>query len=281
MDRNLDTYSLREVAAGYARESHLQLPEESILRLILPKLPTARMLDLGVGGGRTTLHFAKWIREYVGADYSPSMILECQRRFSGYPNHISFRVCDARSMEIFETNYFDFILFSFNGIDSVTHEDRLKILKEIRRVGKPGGYFCFSSHNLNWCANYFDWRRMLSLNPKVTARAARRLVRRFFFNRGLRADDVRQAPYVLFNDGAHRNLRHYYIRPLEQLAQLEADFTEVRVLREELVLALPDAHAHGRLHVAPGGEASCALARDLRAARDDRVRKILCKHRRL
>src|SRR5438477_13063427 len=103
MDRNLDTYSLREVAAGYARESHLQLPEESILRLILPKLPTARMLDLGVGGGRTTLHFAKWIREYVGADYSPSMILECQRRFSGYPNHISFRVCDARSMEIFET----------------------------------------------------------------------------------------------------------------------------------------------------------------------------------
>jgi ubiquinone/menaquinone biosynthesis C-methylase UbiE len=229
MDQNQATYSLPQIAASYARESHLQAPEETILRLMLPGLTTARMLDLGVGGGRTTLHFAKWVREYVGADYSPSMIAQCQRRFSGYPNYLSFRVCDARSMGMFETGLFDFTLFSFNGIDYVTHEDRLRILKEIRRVGKPGGHFCFSSHNLNWCANFFEWRRMISLNPKFTVRAVKRLVRRFFLNRGLRAAAVKHSPYILFNDGAHRNLRTYYIRPLEQLAQLQADFTGVRV----------------------------------------------------
>ena len=229
MDQNQDTYSLAQVAAGYARESNLQPPEETILRLMLPRLATATMLDLGVGGGRTTLHFAKWVREYVGADYSPIMIEQCQKRFSGYPGHLSFQVCDARSMDLFEGGSFDFILFSFNGIDYVTHEERLMVLKEIRRVGKPGGYFCFSSHNLNWCANFFDWRRIISFNPKLALQSAKRLRRRFFFNRGLHAAAVKQSPYILFNDGAHGNLRTYYVRPLEQLAQLQSDFTDVRV----------------------------------------------------
>src|SRR5262249_12955489 len=162
--------------------SHLQPPEETILRLLLPGLATARMLDLGVGGGRTTLHFAKWVHEYVGADYSPSMITACQKRFSGYPAHISFQVCDARALGLFESASFDFVLFSFNGLDYVGHDDRLKILQEIRRVGNPGGHFCFSSHNLNWCAQFFEWRRMLSLNPTIAARAAKRLLRRYLYN---------------------------------------------------------------------------------------------------
>ena len=51
----------------------------------------------------------------------------------------------------------------------------------------------------------------------------------------------------------------------------ELDLTEERVLREDVALALADADAHGRLHVAARGEATRALARDLRVARDDRV----------
>src|SRR5205809_745633 len=120
---NQYVYHRSKVAAQYSQQSYLEPSEEIILHLLLPDLPNARMLDLGVGGGRTTLHFAKWAKEYVGADYSPSMIAQCQRRFSGYPAHLSFRVCDARSMGMFETGSFDFTLFSFNGIDSVSHED--------------------------------------------------------------------------------------------------------------------------------------------------------------
>ena len=45
----------------------------------------------------------------------------------------------------------------------------LKILKEVALVGKPGGSFCFSSHNLNWCANLFELRRMISLDPKLVS----------------------------------------------------------------------------------------------------------------
>jgi len=55
----------RRLLLFYARYSNLQPPEETILHLMLPSLPTARMLDLGVGGGRTTVHFANRVREYV------------------------------------------------------------------------------------------------------------------------------------------------------------------------------------------------------------------------
>ena len=39
------------------------------------------------------------------------------------------------------------MFFSFNGVDSVSHGDRLRILREVFRVVKKGGYFSFSSHN--------------------------------------------------------------------------------------------------------------------------------------
>lgn len=229
MIRNEEVYRLAAVAAGYARQSDLKPPEETILHLMLPNLPRARMLDLGVGGGRTTLHFAKWVREYVGTDYSESMIIECRQRFSTYPDHISFAVCDARSMEMFASGSFDFILFSFNGIDYVDHADRLKILKEIRRVGKPGGWFCFSSHNLNSFAQLFQLRRMLSLNPRFAVRTIKRLRLRLL-NWRVRIGTVIRSPYMTINDGAHgRQLLTYYIWPEEQLAQLNADFTDVQV----------------------------------------------------
>ena len=230
MLRNKDVYDRPAVAADYARHSHLHPPEETILRVMLPSLPKARMLDMGVGGGRTTVHFANRVREYVGADYSDSMITECRNRFAGCPAHISFRVCDARAMDLFEAQSFDFILFSHNGIDYVSHEDRLKILNEIGRVGKPGGSFCFSTHNLNWCANLFELRRMISLNPRSVVRSAKRLVLRFLYNPRVRAAQVSKAPYIVLNDGAfHGKLQTHYIRPLEQVAELSEAFSDIRV----------------------------------------------------
>jgi len=230
MDSNEMLYGLSDVAEGYAQESDLQLPEETILRKMLPVLPASRMLDIGVGGGRTAIHFAKKVREYVGADYSETMVAMCERRFSEYPDSVSFKTCDARAMEMFETDSFDFILFSFNGIDSVSREDREKIFQEIQRVGKPGGYFAFSTHNLNSALNLFELRRMISLNPRRIRRTVKRLLLRFFYNRHVRKEALRNAPYAELYDGAHKGkLLNYYIRPTVQVEQLEEHFTEIRV----------------------------------------------------
>lgn len=230
MARNEDVYGLPEVAAVYARQSELLPAEETVLQLMLPELRTARMLDLGVGGGRTTLHFAYCVREYVGVDYSESMIRECRRRFAKESRPPSFVVGDARSLPVFAVASFDFILFSLNGIDSVNHADRLTILKEIRRVGKPGGWFCFSSHNLNFGAQLFNMREGIRLNPKYARRTAKRLIWRFGYNWRVRAATVRRSQFAMICESNHsRWVPTYYIRPEEQLRQLSEHFTDVRV----------------------------------------------------
>jgi len=230
MDSNETLYGLADVAEGYAQESDLQPPEKTIFRQMLPFLPTSRMLDIGVGGGRTTIHFAKEVREYVGTDYSESMVAACEQRFSEHPDSVSFKTCDARAMEMFETNSFDFILFSFNGIDSVSREDREKIFKEIRRVGKPGGTFAFSTHNLNSALNLFELRRMISLNPRRLRRTVKRLLLRFLYNRKVRLETIRNSSYARLYDEAHQcKLISYYIRPTAQVEQLEELFTDIQV----------------------------------------------------
>jgi ubiquinone/menaquinone biosynthesis C-methylase UbiE len=146
---NKRIYESKSLVRYYSNEILLQKPEQTILNFLNDRLKNIRMLDIGVGGGRTTYHFAKKTKEYIAIDYSENMIKACKERFQNFPRSISFKVCDVRSMGIFENGYFDFLLFSFNGIDYVSHEDRLKALKEVRRIGRSGGYFCFSTHNLN------------------------------------------------------------------------------------------------------------------------------------
>ena len=81
-----------------------------------------RVLDLGVGGGRTTRHLAASSGNYVGVDYSAAMVAYCRQRFPQY----RFEHVDARDLADFAAGAFDFVLFSFNGIDFVDHADRAR-----------------------------------------------------------------------------------------------------------------------------------------------------------
>ncbi len=101
------------------------------------------VLDLGVGGGRTTSLLRMLTDDYVGLDYTPAMVEACRRRFPA--EH--FVHGDARDLSAFPDGHFALVFFSFNGIDAVDHDDRLRILSEARRVLRPGGYFVFNSHN--------------------------------------------------------------------------------------------------------------------------------------
>jgi len=93
----------------YAHESYIEKAEETIINLLKENLSKMKMLDIGVGGGRTTLHFAHLVNEYVGSDYDENMIYACRKRFPDFDNTVSFLPADARSMNIFEDGFFDFI----------------------------------------------------------------------------------------------------------------------------------------------------------------------------
>ena len=140
-------YDTERISCDYAARDYLDPAEKTFIDEFGKELADMYMLDMGVGGGRTTKYFAPLVKSYTGADYAPSMIAACQKK---YGDRYKFIECDVRNMNEIVDNCFDFILFSYNGIDSFPHDDRLKALAELRRILKPGGLFFFSSHNLNW-----------------------------------------------------------------------------------------------------------------------------------
>jgi len=146
MTDNLQNYESDAVVRRYERQHKLSRAEKAILDTVA-KNQGGRMLDIGVGAGRTTVHFAGVFKDYIGIDYSMPMIDAARQRFAG-ARGCSFFHCDARDMLMFDKESFDFILFSFNGIDCVSFADRQKILSEVKRIGKPNSWFAFSSHNL-------------------------------------------------------------------------------------------------------------------------------------
>ena len=127
------TYLDRDIVDEYAAASHLQKAEHAILDIIRDRLPGMTMLDVGVGGGRTTLHFAPLVRHYVGIDLSEAMVAACRKRFANTLTNARFEAADVRDLHAFADGTFDFVLFSFNGLDSVPGRDRLRALEEIRR----------------------------------------------------------------------------------------------------------------------------------------------------
>ena len=69
---NLQTYDAPEVAAHYAALDYLT-PCERVLFETYVRSGSA-ILDLGVGGGRTTAYLANRASRDVGVDYAPAMV---------------------------------------------------------------------------------------------------------------------------------------------------------------------------------------------------------------
>lgn len=230
-------YNSESISGEYAKRDYLEGAESAIIEKLRSRLKEMDMLDMGVGGGRTTKYFAPLVRSYIGADYAPNMIAKCKIR---YKDKYYFLESDVRSMNMFGNGMFDFVLFSYNGIDSFSHEDRLIALKEIRRVLRSNGYFYFSSHNLNWenLSDLFsfksdktgtgknngsgDFRRFLGNNIK----SGFKKVRLNILNRSLyRKEFVQRLREnqrgLLFDNSLNGKASVYYITRAEQIRQLE------------------------------------------------------------
>lgn len=215
MYRNREVYSTVSTLAAYRDASGLTPPEQVIVDRARHRIEGCDVLDLGVGGGRTTAALASRAARYVGVDYSSVMVEHCRRRYEGSPS-IQFRVADAADLSFFDPASFDFAFFSYNGIDYVDHEHRRRILDEIRRVLRPGGIFGFSSHNRD-----YRWICRAPRLGRPSPLAAIRFVREWLNHRRVRSGAREDREYALINDPAHRfKLLTYYIRREHQIAQL-------------------------------------------------------------
>ncbi|RZS86963.1 methyltransferase family protein [Motilibacter rhizosphaerae] len=140
-----DAWGSWAVARGYeVLEGPVDAGETAALEAV-EEASRGDVLDIGVGAGRTTALLAPSARHYQGIDSSPGMLARASARFPG----VELRVGDARSLDGVASGSQDLVVFSYNGIDCVAHEDRARVLAEVRRVLRPGGRFVLSTLNLD------------------------------------------------------------------------------------------------------------------------------------
>jgi SAM-dependent methyltransferase len=235
--QNRRVYDSPAMAALYADTSLTNglLPAERAILERLEKEAAGRaILDIGVGGGRTVPYLHALAGQYLGIDYAPAMIRKCRALFPD----INFRQVDATIMNDLAAASFDMAWFTFNGIDYVFAEDRWRILHEVHRVLKPGGWFVFSSHNLNVRPAAPDWWPPLvfTWNPWRLARRNLGVLRRhllaLYHYRRNKPHESQGPGYAVVVDQAHDcRLLTFYITAPCQIAQLhKAGFTAVEVV---------------------------------------------------
>ena len=117
--------------------------------------PESRILDIGCGAGRTTIGLYELGYHLIeGLDLSEAMIVQAKRISKELNYDITFSVGDAAFLD-YDDETFEAALFSFNGIMQIPgRENRIKVLKEIKRILKPKGYFLFSTHDRDGSKEY-------------------------------------------------------------------------------------------------------------------------------
>ncbi|WP_022684585.1 class I SAM-dependent methyltransferase [Sphingobium bisphenolivorans] len=118
-------------------ECGVDLASIGIIMALLPP-PPARLLDLGCGGGWTSIFFAMRGYQVVGQDIAPDMIdlaVENRERNRLSPDQVTFICGDYESMG--PLGEFDCAVF----FDSLHHsEDEASAIDSVFKALKPGGF---------------------------------------------------------------------------------------------------------------------------------------------
>lgn len=218
---NKEFYLNQTAASWYAGKQFVLPEEQAFLRDFSDELRGKAMLDIGIGAGRSTRYLLPLSADYIGVDYSPDMVREAAVHFP----QARLEVRDARDLSAYDDGQFDYVMFSFNGMDCLSHEGRLQTLAEIRRVLKPGGLFAFSSHNRGrpkvkpYALRYLN-------RSKHPVRMAKNVLQYLAGIRDWRRSlhcAVDHADYALRHDsGNFFKVPMYYIEKQAQVRQLEA-----------------------------------------------------------
>jgi ubiquinone/menaquinone biosynthesis C-methylase UbiE len=248
--KGVEKQALRDYRQIYSRDWRKYLSQEihpaesAYLESRREAWATTRLLDLGVGTGRTTWTFAPLVEHYTAIDVVPEMVAHCLETFAPHPQR-EFLVGDAQDLSRFPANHFDAVLFSFNGIDHLSPAARKRCLEEIHRVLKSGGSFFFSSHSLTVFPhtpsdaglrgrNPFRWLGQWRQNRAVQERYRR-------LNADVASAEVQQRGWAILSDGSHEGeMEIYYCYPWAQIEHLKAVGFEVETLLTNLGKPIPD-----------------------------------------
>lgn len=153
-DKIKQYYTRPEIAAEYGRAQYITPCERLLFDAYIR--PGMAILDMGVGGGRTSEFLARNASRYVGLDYAPEMIEICKKKYPQWEYFVS----SATDLSLFQCGSFDAAVMSYNMLDDVIPDDnRWQCLKECNRVLRDRGLLIFSSHNPRAIIVRPDWQR--------------------------------------------------------------------------------------------------------------------------
>lgn len=133
-----------DVVAHFATHGHSDAGE-ALAFAAVADWARGDVLDLGVGGGRTTGLLAPGARSYLGVDLSAEMVALAASRHPG----TDLRTGDAADLAGLADAAYDLVVFSYNGLDALDHPGRGAALASMARVTRPDGRVLFSSLNLD------------------------------------------------------------------------------------------------------------------------------------
>ena len=142
------------------------------------------VLDAGCGpGGKTLFYASKGCSSIVGVDLDPVRVGHAQRYLSKHPApNVSFMVGDLSKLE-FPSDSFD-IIFLNDVFEHVARPLLEEVLRELKRVLKPGGSICmefppwtsFDAGHLYdhiyipWCQLIFSDRTLINVLRQMEAK---------------------------------------------------------------------------------------------------------------
>lgn len=204
---NLKVYARRKTVKAYTTV-HIHPPEAVLLVRYQRDFVQRRVLELGCGAGRLAAYLSPLTDHYVGFDLSAHMVNYCRSRFPG----IAFHQGDMRDLTRFDAGAFRSVVAINNLLDAVSHEDRLRVLDQVRRVLEPGGLLVFSAHNINCSEGLGSPRLRFTANPCAQVRNIGEYIRSVINHALVKPRERREAGYALLNDTGHRySVLHYYI----------------------------------------------------------------------
>jgi SAM-dependent methyltransferase len=135
-------YNSPAIAHGYGQRKYVTPCERLLFNTYIK--PGVAILDIGVGGGRTSQYLAGTASRHVGI-YAPEMVRICREKYPQW----EFMEASATDLSPFQNESFGVVVLSYNMLDDlIPDESRRRCLQECRRVLRENGFLIFSSHNL-------------------------------------------------------------------------------------------------------------------------------------